>query len=49
MNPEKTELVIEASLLETADLKPEVLNTKKVEKELTRSLFSASVCLLYVW
>jgi len=41
-------LVIETSLLETADLRPEILDTKKVEKELTRSLFSASVRVLSV-
>ena len=32
-------MVIETSLLETAYLRPEILDTKKVEKELTRFLF----------
>jgi len=38
-----------ASLLEIADLRPVILETKKVENELTRSLFSASVRVLSVW
>jgi len=40
---------MERSLLEIADLRPVILDTKKVENELTRSRFSASVRVLSVW
>ena len=40
---------MERNLLEIADLRPAILDTKKVENELTRSRFSASVRVLSVW